>query len=358
MKYNSSLLILLFALINLSSCSEDESSLMNIIQASGTLYEKKSQQDITVVFSKTKINPLGIKQVILKNEEEMAIYPTQINCDYKLLILYNYAYATCKIDLTNVPSGFYRIILLLYNNMHYKINSMVPFLVQQVDSEDLSNELINVLADNITEYSLYQDIELLFSKKIEFKGIRGMDIVNNRYEHFDVNLDCYFRKNANTASCVGDFDGIKAGKYLINKVYYGNDISYHSREVYITVQAKNESELDLVNISLIIYQGWSSLNLTFNQQVYAQNFGRMELFNKTQIYNNNFNPSVIQFNQTTIMVEVGFSIDEGIYCLGMSYEKNWYDFENICINVIDNRYPPKDGKNTIYSLIRPKKMKN
>ena len=83
MKYNFSFLILLLALINLSQCSEDENSILNLIQVSGILYEKKDQQDTWLVFSRTKINPLGIKQVIIKNEEEMTIYPAKINCDFK-----------------------------------------------------------------------------------------------------------------------------------------------------------------------------------------------------------------------------------------------------------------------------------
>ena len=69
MKYNFSFLILFFALINLSSCAEDEDSFLNLIQVSGILYEKKDQQDTMLVFSRTKINPLGIKQVIIKNEK-------------------------------------------------------------------------------------------------------------------------------------------------------------------------------------------------------------------------------------------------------------------------------------------------
>jgi hypothetical protein len=235
---------------------------------------------------------------------------------------------------------------------------MVPFGVLQVDSEDNSNELINAFADNITEYSLYQSIQLLFSKKIEFRGIRGMDIVNDRQEHFDIKLDCHYDINASFVNCVGNFDGIKADKYLINKIYYDNNISYHSRKVSFKVQAKNESELDLVDVSLIVYQGWSSLNLTFNQQVYAQNFGRMELFNMTQNYYHNFEPNVVQINQTAITIGVDFSIDEGVHCFGVSYGQNWYYFLNTCINIIDNRYPPKDGKNTVYSIIRPKKVKS
>ena len=108
-----------------------------------------------LVFSRTKINPLGIKQAIIKNEEEMTIYPAKIKMKsdqfQDILILRNYSYATCKIDLTNVPSGFYRIIFLFYNNMHYKIKNMVPFGVQLADSEDNSNELIHAFTNNITQ---------------------------------------------------------------------------------------------------------------------------------------------------------------------------------------------------------------
>lgn len=112
MKFNLSLSILLFTLVSLSSCSEDENSLMNIVQVSGLLYEKKSQQDIILVSSRTNLEPTGFKQVIIKNEEKMDIFPTPIKCDYKSLNLPFYQYIKCKIDLEKVPSGFYRIILI------------------------------------------------------------------------------------------------------------------------------------------------------------------------------------------------------------------------------------------------------
>ena len=54
MKYNFSFLILLFALINLSSCSEDEDSLFNLIQVSGILYEKKINKMQCLSFQELK----------------------------------------------------------------------------------------------------------------------------------------------------------------------------------------------------------------------------------------------------------------------------------------------------------------
>ena len=78
MKCNLLFLILFFSLTNFYSCAEDENSHFNIAQVSGILYEKKSQQDVMIVFQRTNINPSSIKQIIIKNEEKMEIYPIKL----------------------------------------------------------------------------------------------------------------------------------------------------------------------------------------------------------------------------------------------------------------------------------------
>ena len=120
-----------------------------------------------IVFSRTNIYPSSIKQVIIKNEEKMEIYPIKLTCDYKKEILFN-TYVKCSIDLTNVPGGLYKIILLIYNNMHHSINNMLPFLVLEDDSPDKPLQLLDIITyENITEYDDLIKLKLLFSKRID-----------------------------------------------------------------------------------------------------------------------------------------------------------------------------------------------
>ena len=163
---------------NLYICAEDENSHFNIAQVSGILYEKKSQQDVMIVFSRTNINPSSIKKVIIKNEEKMEIYPIKLTCDYKKEILFN-TYVKCSIDLTNVPGGLYKIILLIYNNMHHSINNMLPFLVLEDDSPDKPLQLLDIITyENITEYDDLIKLKLLFSKRIEqAHTIKFLDLI-------------------------------------------------------------------------------------------------------------------------------------------------------------------------------------
>ena len=128
MKINLSSLFLLFAFIGLVSSSKGEKSPLNIAQVSGLLYEKRSQQDIMLIIPRTNINPFDIEQVVIEQEEEKAVYLSQLKCDYKKEKNEN-SYVKCKIDLSNVPSGFYKIILLFYKKEHYAIHNMLPFLV-------------------------------------------------------------------------------------------------------------------------------------------------------------------------------------------------------------------------------------
>ena len=51
--------------------------------------------------------------------------------------------------------------------MHHLINNILPFLVLEDGSADKPLELIDVIANNITEYHNLRKIKLLLSKRID-----------------------------------------------------------------------------------------------------------------------------------------------------------------------------------------------
>ncbi len=156
--------ILLFSFLGLVSCRNDTHTL-NIIQVSGLLYEKTAQQDVMLTITETnitKIAPSSIKQAAIKEEGNTNIYPVNLVCADKK-VLNPYSFVKCKIDLSNIPQGLYKIILLIHGSEHYKINNFVPFLIQGSKLEEKNIELIDVIA-NATEYSTNQEISFLFTK--------------------------------------------------------------------------------------------------------------------------------------------------------------------------------------------------
>ena len=216
MKYNISFLIILFSSIVLASSSKVEKSPFNIAQVSGVLYEKRNQQDIMLITSRTNINPFDIEQAVIKPEEEETVYLSQLKCDYKKETKAN-SYIKCKIDLSNVPGGFYKIILLFYKNEHYAINNMPPFLVLENKSGDIPLELIDVFY-NVTEYSSYQEMKLKFSGSIFTSFcMKSIDIVNGRKERFNVYINCNNNGEMTSTNCHGYFNKIEADKYLIEE---------------------------------------------------------------------------------------------------------------------------------------------
>ena len=127
MKYYFSLL--LFAFIGLvSSSSNNDTFPLDIAQVSGLLYENQDKQNIMLIFTQTYINPSSIKNVIIKEEGTANVYPLSLVCDYKKE-LYPNSFVKCQIDLSSVPKGFYKIILLIYGTDYYKINNKLPFLI-------------------------------------------------------------------------------------------------------------------------------------------------------------------------------------------------------------------------------------
>ena len=116
--------ILLFSFLGLVSCRNDTHTL-NIIQVSGLLYEKTAQQDVMLTITETnitKIAPSSIKHAAIKEEGNTNIYPVNLVCADKK-VLNPYSFVKCKIDLSNVPQGLYKIILLIHGSEHYIINN-------------------------------------------------------------------------------------------------------------------------------------------------------------------------------------------------------------------------------------------
>ena len=125
MKYYFSLL--LFAFLGLVS-SQNDTFPLDIAQVSGLLHERQDKQDAILIFPQTNINPSSIKHIVIKKEGSYETYPLNFVCDYKKE-LYPNSFVKCKIDLSKVPQGFYKIIILIYDTEHYRINNLPPFLV-------------------------------------------------------------------------------------------------------------------------------------------------------------------------------------------------------------------------------------
>ena len=79
-----------------------------------------------LIFPQTNINPSSIKHIVIKKEGSYETYPLNLVCDYKKE-LYPNSFVKCKIDLSKVPQGNYKIIILIYDTEHYGINNFLHF---------------------------------------------------------------------------------------------------------------------------------------------------------------------------------------------------------------------------------------
>ena len=91
--------------------------------------------------NRTKIAPSSIKHAAIKEEGNTNIYPVNLVCADKK-VLNPYSFVKCKIDLSNIPQGLYKIILLIHGSEHYIINNFVPFLIQGSKLEEKNIEFI------------------------------------------------------------------------------------------------------------------------------------------------------------------------------------------------------------------------
>ena len=338
MKYFFSLL--LFAFLGLVSSNNDTFPL-DIAQVSGILYENKDKQDVMLIFPQTNINPSSIQHVIIQQEQTPNVYPLNLVCDNKKE-LYPNSFVKCKIDLTNVPKGFYKIILLIYGTEHYKINNRLPFLILGEEPPERPIELIDV-SGNIKEYSCSQSINFLFSKnEITPRLIQSMAISIDRYNVYNISLYCPYNYNHNMTwiTCYGDFSRVRENRYKINGIYYTNSsIINPTRDIYIRVNKKPEEGLKLLHIGGYAYQGNSTLNLTFNKEVEKYWFASFYLYNEKNYYN--LTRSIIYQYSNKSIITANFDFKDipiGAYHIGTIYDGKVYNFSNLYMNVTNYNY--------------------
>ena len=337
MKYYFSLL--LFAFLGLVS-SQNDTFPLDIAQVSGLLHERQDKQDAILIFPQTNINPSSIKHIIIKQEGSPNVYPLNLVCN-STKELHPYSFVKCQIDLSTVPKGFYKVILLIYGTEHYKINNLIPFLILGEEQPERPLELIDV-NENIREFSRNQSINFLFSKnEINSQLIKTMAISINKYEEYNISLYCPYNysRNMTWISCYGDFSRIKENTYKINRIYYSNNIIYPSRDLYIRVNKKQEEDLKLLDIRGYAYQGYSTLNLTFNKEVSRFWFDYFYLYYRTNYYN--LTRFVINQYGNNSVISVNFdftNISAGPYHLGTGYQGKNYNFSNLYINITSYNY--------------------
>ena len=309
-----------------------------------------------LIFQQTNINPSSIKHVIIKEEGTANIYPLSLVCDYKKE-LYPNSFVKCQIDLSSVPKGFYRIIILIYGIDYYKINNLLPFLIigEEEPEPERPVELVDVI-ENITELSKNQSISFLFSKdEINPQLINQMTIDINRYDKNNISLYCtYERYNMSWLKCYGDFTNIKENKYKIHRINYMRNAIYPSKDIYINVHKKSKENLELLNIRGDIIRGNTTLNLTFNKNVSGCFFSCFYLYSGYNYYNLSSTVLTKYENTTTIRVHFYFGdIPIGDYHLGTSYEGNEYQFSNSFINITNTSYNNNKWikPNVVYNFI-------
>ena len=85
-------------------------------------------------------------------------------------------------------------------------------------------------------------------------------MVNYRNETFDVPISFDYGLNMRIIDYNGGFYRIKAGKYLVKKIYYNKPSVYPSRNIYIYIHIHTKDKLELVSIKGNAYRGLSVLD--------------------------------------------------------------------------------------------------
>ena len=344
MKSYFSFLILLFAFVGLVSSSEEDNSPFRLVQASGVLYEKKSSQDIIFIAQGKNINPYFLKQLVLREERLNEIYFARLNCHDKEEI-YNYTYVKCKIDLSKIQKGFYKMAVIFYANEDCRNNNLPPLLILGDGKIDDELKLTSVVS-NVTEYNKNQRIELTFNKKVDYPyQIRNLFIQNNRSQHYQVPLFCNYRNGTNntTYQCEGDFSKIGGDIYFIERLEYNYNYTYPSRNITLEVYGQSLDDFKLLYIDgQIQNENTSRLNLTFKGNVVGSEFGKFYLFNRNSSYSYRlYNQMIRQINRTLIEVELeAYNVSAGYYNLGFFYKGYDWRFSDVYVYVKDYSYYP------------------
>jgi hypothetical protein len=356
MKSYFSLLILLFAFVKIVSGLEEDNYPFKFVQASGILYEKKANQDIMFVAQGRKVNPYLLKQLVLREEKRNEIYFTKLNCQEKEEI-YDYSYIKCKIDLSKIKKGFYKMAVFFYANDDYRNNELPPLLILGDKEEDEELKILNAFTEAI-EYSKSQEIHILFNKKVEYPNrIKNIFIHNSRGQRFQVPLYCDDGNVTNYTNyeCEGDFSKVGEGMYVIDYLEYNYNYTYPARNISIVVYRQKIQELKLLSLKGEILEGnVSFLNLTFNRDVNGSEFGRFYVYSQNTTYSL-YKRMIRQYNRTSIEVELeSYNITSGYYNFGFYYKGYNWRFDNIYVYVRENSYYPWNFRNFFLNLLGTK----
>jgi hypothetical protein len=133
--------------------------------------------------------------------------------------------------------------------------------------------------------------------------------------------------------CEGNFDKIRAGKYLISEIFSYGATVYPTKNFYLNVKATKETKLELLSIKGKINYGCSLLNLTFNKEINGVSISKFSLYNETLLYDL-YTLNINQISETTISANFDFThIPKGGYYLGMLYKGDEYIFSDIFLNI-------------------------
>ena len=246
----------------------------------------------------------------------------------------------CDLDLSYVPQGEYVIESFYYENEKY-YNNYSKILIKGNKNESI--QLIDVYTYPY-EFSKYQNISLLFSKKnLNYRLIKSIwvrkkySIYSNVYE---IPLNCFDYYNYSTF-CLGDFSNISSGNYSIDGWYYNNTIiSNITKQISFYVYKKEiEPDIKLLNIYGDAYSGEiNNLSLYFNKNVTTYYFSYFFLIDLKTNYTHNLNYTCYRnSNYSYLQCKFSFkNISPGDYLVGFTYKNKTYN-SYVTLNVKEKK---------------------
>jgi len=308
----------------------------------GTLYEKLPNQLLEITFNADwGVQPEEFSNfTFIENKNHNKIYFAQSLCINENEALYYWKFF-CVLDLTNVPSGRYTIYS---ENLKYMFFEYGNFSIDVKGEKDRKKSVFELLQLHSKIYanldfqnftlSLYgKEIDSSYIEKLVLKTGKNFSIIPVRciQGHF---IDAY---------CIGNFDGIKSGRYNAYGLQYDSlfyNLSIH--EIYFNIYEKE----DLVNkISLLDIQGIgyynekSSFTLYFNGKVDIKQFERFGLRNVNGLQDYNVNCMDNEtFGGLSNSINCTFSLEGipiGKYILNYIYQDYYY--ESIAVLEIKKR---------------------
>lgn len=298
----------------------------------GTLYEKSPNQLLEITINADCcIQPEKLSNfTFIENKNHSKIFFAPSICFNENEALYNWKFF-CVLYLVTIPSGRYTIYSEKYKDMFFYNGNFSIDIKGEKDRKDSVIELFqlhskiyeNLDFQNFT-LSLYgKEIDSSFIEKIVLKIGKNFSIIPVRciQGHF---IDAY---------CIGNFDGIKIGRYNTYGLQYDGlfyNLSLHN--IYFNIYEKE----DLVNkISLLDIQGIgyynerSSFTLYFNGKVDIKQFERFGLRNVNGLQDYNVNCMDNEtFGGLSYSINCTFSLEGipiGKYIINYIYQNYYYE---------------------------------